>query len=1341
MGSANPWIVGSYQEFLFYNCPECEYKSKELGHFHQHAVNVHELAKDALNAIEVKESEKDSLERIIESCGITIEEPPIKKSSVEDICQSFVLNHGIQVFSEEPGNQFRHKQSKHGVTSVTNIIEPKVIKYKKCGKCDIKFKYFHNLLKHMSEVHNITTDFPCELCDFIASVPSELKNHRSEKHGLVLKRKRAVEPSVTERDTLMPNLKETLPSTVETSSSNYETPQMDVFFEEVVESSEVENKSSNSENANKALTNVTPTVTLSTIPNVTATSSISSVILNVTQSTIPSVTPKVTLDVTPNVTKSIGSSVTTFKNVDHDYVLEMSEKSLSGAVNDETFEADPDQEQSVEKTVMEVDEKESSFVPKLPNLKCKICKETLATTKDLRNHLQLEHYCAKCDFIAPNMTRLSYHLRSVHNISTLPKSVTSVQKPTETIENIEACEIILDPSTGEFINSASEFLNTAKESSSGALDKEDESLVETSQVQETALGYSGFYKCDSCECWCLTEEELKLHKQTLHELDENSPQKSSQEPVKTFISTTESSVEVTAQESPIHVPAKPNQFYCNMCKIFSPVEHFKEHLEKKECGQCDLTFSYFHTLAEHLNLVHSSDMRLNCDQCSYHCSNIADMDNHKHLVHNCERIICDEESSQSTLVTNQCYLCENTTFTTKEELRKHILNKHMKGMNECPECQMQSENFYFVLEHMVTVHGKKMKLECFFCPEIFSMPLFWKNHLANVHRSYKSLKDGNKDTSPYQCYNCIHLHQETDDVQDRRSKHVHCPIQCYFCGFTDKLKSTVIEHIKTEHTKEFSSVWCLGSVRRPELQCEECKHVFKDMFQKYIHVCGEENPNWMNPHMAKVKKGYDCTKCDMCDKVFTTYRDYLLHRAKSHIKQQYQCDLCSFATWIPVVFSYHVNQDHQEKSFFSRKLLLENSSNNRCDICDIGLPKNQPKIDYLTLHRQMDHGLLDLKCKKCNFVTQSQEEYKNHLLSHNQEGKERCDICLEVFTNRVILKGHKWRIHKQGFKCTQCDYLGFDEMDLADHVNVVHHNGKAICNVCDKEFKTFFGLQQHVQKVHSMKQMKCPGPACGIYMKTYETLIAHTKKYHQIIFVCSICEEMCSSRKGLIEHIKEKHGIECSKADYYICPWCREKFHSNEDLNEHFHTEHKVPMDHACDKCDKKFSTKLLLTIHTMELHEFKLDSASITNDISIAAALKINDVKVVEEAPIERNFECQECGKKLRTKKYLLQHFRQMHQPWTHNHFCHLCSWSTFEKAKLKQHIFGKHAVGDDLKCDICSKTFKSGSSLQSHKMKKHQGPKKKCPECPGLFQTNCKLAKHVWEEHGMRFKYKKYY
>ena len=130
---------------------------------------------------------------------------------------------------------------------------------------------------------------------------------------------------------------------------------------------------------------------------------------------------------------------------------------------------------------MEVDEEESFSIPKLPNLKCKICKETLATTKDLRNHLRLEHYCVKCDFIAIEVSRLSYHLKSVHGISTVPTSVTSVQKPTEPNEDIETCETILDPSTGQFIDSSQAFKIMAE------LDKEDES-VGTGLVGAPACG-------------------------------------------------------------------------------------------------------------------------------------------------------------------------------------------------------------------------------------------------------------------------------------------------------------------------------------------------------------------------------------------------------------------------------------------------------------------------------------------------------------------------------------------------------------------------------------------------------------------------------------------------------------------------------------------------------------------------------------------------------------------------------------------------------------------------------------------------------------------------------------
>ena len=132
--------------------------------------------------------------------------------------------------------------------------------------------------------------------------------------------------------------------------------------------------------------------------------------------------------------------------------------------------------------------------------------------------------------------------------------------------------------------------------------------------------------------------------------------------------------------------------------------------------------------------------------------------------------------------------------------------------------------------------------------------------------------------------------------------------------------------------------------------------------------------------------------------------------------------------------------------------------------------------------------------------------------------------------------------------------------------------------------------------------------------------------------------------------------------------------------------------------------------------------------------------MKVIEEPKFERNFECQECGKKLSSRKTLEHHFRQMHQPWTHNYFCNQCSFSAFQKGMLKQHIWDKHAVGDQLKCDLCPFVAKRGGTLASHKINRHQGPRKKCPECGELCQTKGKLAKHIWVAHGMRYNVKKY-
>ena len=56
MKQENPWVVSNIQEFLYYNCPECDTKEKDSELFVQHALDHHELSKAFFN-----QPEKDNV--------------------------------------------------------------------------------------------------------------------------------------------------------------------------------------------------------------------------------------------------------------------------------------------------------------------------------------------------------------------------------------------------------------------------------------------------------------------------------------------------------------------------------------------------------------------------------------------------------------------------------------------------------------------------------------------------------------------------------------------------------------------------------------------------------------------------------------------------------------------------------------------------------------------------------------------------------------------------------------------------------------------------------------------------------------------------------------------------------------------------------------------------------------------------------------------------------------------------------------------------------------------------------------------------------------------------------
>ena len=44
MSVENPWLVDSIQAFAFFNCPECQVKTKDENYFQDHALQNHPLS-------------------------------------------------------------------------------------------------------------------------------------------------------------------------------------------------------------------------------------------------------------------------------------------------------------------------------------------------------------------------------------------------------------------------------------------------------------------------------------------------------------------------------------------------------------------------------------------------------------------------------------------------------------------------------------------------------------------------------------------------------------------------------------------------------------------------------------------------------------------------------------------------------------------------------------------------------------------------------------------------------------------------------------------------------------------------------------------------------------------------------------------------------------------------------------------------------------------------------------------------------------------------------------------------------------------------------------------------
>lgn len=308
---------------------------------------------------------------------------------------------------------------------------------------------------------------------------------------------------------------------------------------------------------------------------------------------------------------------------------------------------------------------------------------------------------------------------------------------------------------------------------------------------------------------------------------------------------------------------------------------------------------------------------------------------------------------------------------------------------------------------------------------------------------------------------------------DRR----HSKNSCFLCEVTVDDIDMLREHVMEQHEGR-------------ETKCEYCEKTFTSReslskHQKYSHP-------------EKVDSSATLLHCNQCS--FTVYGAKRLerHQKNSHSVARFPCDLCDH-----VAKNADCLRSHKKVIHEGIKIKIKSHA---CHLCDFsGTPK------YLKIHQAEKHNIgvkvekyycdqcdfntvyqsslhthikwmhlkpnekpkqifkKDKLCDYCDYSTTTNQLLNNHIESKHLGIKYDCDQCSYQCSSAQVLRWHMIAKHGEGFPCPHCSYRATVPNQLKEHVQARHENVKFYCDKCN--FATSFktNLRAHVKKTHPEK--------------------------------------------------------------------------------------------------------------------------------------------------------------------------------------------------------------------------------------------------------------------------------
>lgn len=212
------------------------------------------------------------------------------------------------------------------------------------------------------------------------------------------------------------------------------------------------------------------------------------------------------------------------------------------------------------------------------------------------------------------------------------------------------------------------------------------------------------------------------------------------------------------------------------------------------------------------------------------------------------------------------------------------------------------------------------------------------------------------------------------------------------------------------------------------------------------------------------------------------------------------------------------NKVFKKERYLNVHKTLHGANVHICYICGAKMTSDY----YLKIHVMRHNKQFTEYCEICNKGFYLKANLRNHMIMHNEEKAYICEICHKSFRSRIYLRTHM-KIHNQPetrkkFKCELCSFETFYSYCYKEHMWTHTGESQVACEVCGKLVRRQY-MKIHIRMHTGEKPEVCE--FCGKAFSARPYLIKHRRTHTgEKPYKCKICEKRFTQRGTLSVHLR-----------------------------------------------------------------------------------------------------------------------------------------------------------------------------------------------------------------------------